>query len=262
MNKTNKFFAILTGFVIIASASFVSANHSWAGYHWARSANPLTLALGDNVSGAWDNTLALASSDWSISTILNTSIVAGGTNSTRGKNTPKNCVPTLGKVEVCNAKYGSNGWLGIASIWINGEHIIQGTVKMNDTYFNTAKYNTAAWRNMVLCQEVGHTFGLDHQDENFNNSPLGTCMDYTNDPTPNQHPNTHDYEELALIYSHLDSSALLAESTKGSSNIQIDNEDMRTWGKLVRESSDKRLAVYERDLGHANKIHTFVFWAE
>ena len=56
-----------------------------------------------------------------------------------------------------------------------------------------------------MCQEVGHTFGLDHQDENFNNANLGTCMDYTNDPSTNQHPNKHDYDELITIYSHLDS---------------------------------------------------------
>ena len=29
-------------------------------------------------------------------------------------------------------------------------------------------------------------------------------MDYTNDPSTNQHPNAHDYEELDIIYSHLD----------------------------------------------------------
>ena len=27
-------------------------------------------------------------------------------------------------------------------------------------------------------QEIGHTFGLDHQDENFSNANLGSCMDY------------------------------------------------------------------------------------
>lgn len=37
-------------------------------------------------------------------------------------------------------------------------------------------------RCLVTCQEVGHTFGLDHRDENFDNGNLGTCMDYTNDP--------------------------------------------------------------------------------
>ena len=69
-------------------------------------------------------------------------------------------------------------------------------MKLNDTYFNTSTYNTEAWRNLVSCQEVGHTFGLDHQDENFNNPNLGTCMDYTNDPSSNQHPNQHDYDHL------------------------------------------------------------------
>ena len=53
---------------------------------------------------------------------------------------------------------------------------------MNDSYFNTAKYNTPAWRRLVMCQEVTHDFGLDHQDEIFNNANLGSCMDYTNDP--------------------------------------------------------------------------------
>jgi hypothetical protein len=106
---------------------------------------------------------------------------------------------------VCNAKYGNNGWLGIASIWISGSHITQGTVKMNDTYFNTATYNKPSWKQMVLCQEIGHTFGLDHQDENFNNQNLGTCMDYSNDPARddgqgnNLHPNAHDYNQLAHI---------------------------------------------------------------
>jgi predicted Zn-dependent protease len=60
---------------------------------------------------------------------------------------------------------------------VSGSHIVQGTTKVNDTYFNTATYNTRAWRQLVMCQEVGHTFGLDHQDETFNNPNLGSCMD-------------------------------------------------------------------------------------
>ena len=87
---------------------------------------------------------------------------------------------------------------------------------MNDTYFNTHKYNTPAWRQMVMCQEVGHTFGLDHQDENFDNANLGTCMDYTNDPSTNQHPNQHDYDELALIYKHLDSTTTVGTASAAS----------------------------------------------
>ena len=55
----------------------------------------------------------------------------------------------------------------------------------------------------MSCQEVGHTLGLDHEDENFNNANLGTCMGYTKSPSTNQHPNKHDYDQLLSIYSHL-----------------------------------------------------------
>jgi hypothetical protein len=44
------------------------------------------------------------------------------------------------------------------------------------------------WRQMVNCQEIRHTFGLEHQDEDFYNANLNTCMDYTTDPRSNQHP--------------------------------------------------------------------------
>ena len=37
-----------------------SANHSWGGYHWARTANPVTVQLGDNVDGIWDPYLVTA----------------------------------------------------------------------------------------------------------------------------------------------------------------------------------------------------------
>ena len=57
----------------------------------------------------------------------------------------------------------------------------------------------------MSCQEVGHMLELDHQDENFNNANFATCMDYTNNPSTNQHPNKHDYDQLLSIHSHLDS---------------------------------------------------------
>jgi len=89
-------------------------------------------------------------------------------------------------------------------------HIVQGVVKLNDSYFNTAKYNTVGFKNLVMCQEVGHTFGLDHQDETQTNINLGTCMDYTTNPVgppSNEHPNAHDYEELESIYAHATATA-------------------------------------------------------
>ena len=243
------------------------ASHSWGGYHWARTSNPFTLKLGDNVSSTWDPILATTSSDWSRSTVLNTTIVAGSTN-------PKNCKAVTGRVEVCNSKYGRNGWLGIAQIWISGSHISKGIVKLNDTYFNSSPYNTTAWRNLVSCQEVGHTFGLDHQDENFNNTNLNTCMDYTNNPDSNQHPNQHDYDQLVSIYSHLDSTTTVGQTAPGGpGNSQgagqappamdeLDLEGPGQWGRVVRGSRAQGFTVHELDFGGGHKVITFVTWAK
>jgi hypothetical protein len=245
--------AIVAIFAMVAVfESSPSANHSWNGYHWARTANPFTVPLGDNVASNWDGFLDTASSDWSKSTVLNTSVIGGQAKG-------KNCRPSPGGVEVCNGSYGNNGWLGIAQIWVSGKHITQGSVRLNDTYFDTPKYNTDAWRQLVVCQEVGHTFGLDHQDEDFDNRPLGTCMDYSNDPTPNQHPDQHDYDELAIIYSHLDSTSTLASAPHGAAagDLSAPSE----WGQLMRTTRGGRAQVFERDFGGGHKVVTFVIWA-
>ena len=112
-----------------------------------------------------------------------------------------------------------------------------------------------------MCQEVGHTIGLDHQDEDFYNPNLGTCMDYTVDPLSNQHPNQHDYDMLDTIYAHLDTTTT-ASQTKASANQEIDHQDRGTWGKVIRTSSDKKASLYERDFGRGQKAFTFVIWAE
>src|SRR5215207_10688127 len=212
-NKTNSFRLVFMFVLIFALAAFpgsASANHSWGKYHWARTSNPFTLKVGDNVNSAWDSYLNEAISGWNPSTVLDLTKVSGSTSGST-------CAPTSGRIEVCNAAYGTTGWLGIAQIWtVRGSHIAQATTKVNDTYFNQAQYNTPAWRRLVMCQEIAHDFGLDHQDETFNNSNLGSCMDYTSDPDggpggasatdpSNEHPNQHDYDQLVTIYTHLDS---------------------------------------------------------
>ncbi|MDP9245472.1 MAG: hypothetical protein M3O64_02365, partial [Chloroflexota bacterium] len=181
--------------LVVANVAPVEANHSWGGYHWARTSASFTVKLGDNLSTGWKPYLATASSDWTQSTVLDTTIVAGGAKG--------NCRPTSGRVEVCNKSYGFNGWLGLAQIWITGgTHITQGAVKVNDSYFNLAQYNNPNEKQHVMCQEIGHTFGLGHTSED--GSTQHTCMDYSSDPT-STHPNQHDYDELATIYGHLDS---------------------------------------------------------
>jgi len=259
---------ILAGAVLVLAGAFApaaNATHSWGGYHWARTAHPFTLKLGANISTTWGSYLGVASSDWSQSSVLDTTIVPGLSSA-------RTCKPTAGRVEVCNRTYGYNGWLGVASIWVNGSHITQGTVKMNDTYFNTGTYNKPSWRQMVMCQEVGHTFGLDHQDENFYNLNLGTCMDYTNDPARNDgagdnlHPNQHDYDMLETIYAHLDTSttvaAALPTSPKNSRREDDIGNDTRDFGRELKRSGDGRVSLYELDLGNGDKVLTHVLWAD
>src|SRR3989338_2709607 len=82
------FAAVLAGTLALA----VDATHSWGNYHWARTVNPFTLKLGDNVSSSWDTYLATASTDWNVSSVLETAIVAGGTNKSKGKLTPRNSI--------------------------------------------------------------------------------------------------------------------------------------------------------------------------
>lgn len=262
MKNVSKFFAIL-GMVVVLnfiSGTDAHANHSWGDYHWARTANPFTIVLGDNLTSDWDAYLTQTSADWSASSILDTSIAPGNTNNAKGRNTPKNCTPTAGRGEICNTKYGSTGWLGIASIWISGGHITAGTVKLNDTYFKTPTYNTSAWKNLVSCQEVGHIFGLAHQDETFNNQNLGTCMDYTNNPESNQHPNQHDYDMLEQLYSHVDTSSTIGASTAPS--LKQDSNDPKAWGKEVYRSADGGTSIFLDDLGNGNRILRHVYWVE
>lgn len=253
-----KLFAGAVGISLFLFAVAAFASHSWGGYHWASTGGVVALTLGDNVSTAWDSYLVDASADWSASSALDTSVVPGTV-------VKKNCRPTPGKVEVCNAKYGNNGWLGVGQIWVTGDkHITQGLVKLNDTYFLTSKYNTSAWKHLVTCQEIGHTFGLDHQDENFTNPPLGTCMDYSNDPEPNQHPNAHDYELLSTIYNHNDGGAFasVADAPSSSSEEGEEVDTPHQWGKVLRNDSNGRPSLHERNFGGGRKVFTFVFWAD
>jgi hypothetical protein len=200
------------------------ANHSWGGYHWSRS-GAVTAPLVSSLTSDWTGNLTVAKNDWNASPYIESGITQGSTsNSAR-----RRCAMSAGQIHVCNFAYGNNGWAGLASINLSGgTHISTGSVKVNDTYEAGAP---AAERQGVMCQEVGHTYGLDHQDEDFNNPNLGTCMDYTNNWGTNQHPNSHDYDQLASIYSHSDTGAA-ASKTSGVSKIKTGNTvTMITWAK-------------------------------
>lgn len=256
MIRRSSFLVAATLCALVAGAVSLRADHAWGSYHWAQQSTPFTLQVGNNLSGGWQTAFYTALSDWSQSTVLDVNGVVGGTN-------PKNCRPTSGRIEVCNSKYGQNGWLGIAQIWASGSHISQAITKLNDTYFNMPRYNTSAWRNMVMCQEIGHDFGLDHQDENFTNANLGTCMDYTNDPSTNQHPNQHDYGQLVDIYSHSDSFTTVGQVTNGAPGLgAVAQLERDQFGQLIRSTNGGRTQLFVLELGAGQRVFTHVIWAE
>ncbi|HEY4580777.1 MAG TPA: hypothetical protein VIG89_07035 [Candidatus Acidoferrales bacterium] len=195
--KLNRLAVAMIGAAVVLTASLTAnATHSWGNYHWGRTSQDFPLQVIDSNTPDWDGELAQTLTDWSKSTAFNLS-VTGYDDSSR---TRKLCRAVSGKIRSCNASYGNNGWLGLASINISGDHITQGTSKMNDSY--SAQFAVQNQRDHVMCQEIGHLFGLGHTSED--GSSQNTCMDYSQSSTSTR-PNQHDYDLLASKYAHLDS---------------------------------------------------------
>jgi hypothetical protein len=269
--------ALATSSALVALTP-ASATNSWNGYHWAGNGQNLTVMVNTSITSQWDASVGTSISDWNKSTELTL-------NSQSASVDPKKCSPIAGQVLVCNASYGRRGWLGIASIWLQSgtKHITQATTKLNDSYFNSAPYNSAPWRALVACQEVGHDWGLDHQDETFNNVNLGTCMDYTNAPAggvvngfnygpSNEHPNTHDYNELNIIYNHDDGYTTTIQSTAFAirqvgkavpqrPSSEAIGDSPAEWGRAIHFDKQGRPDVFQKDFAGGDKALTHVFWA-
>ena len=277
--------AAAAGAAIVAAPA--AANHQWGSYHWSNSGNGVSLTVKHALrDSAWGLYYVEAIADWSNSSSPLT-LTDGGASGTGSKK----CDPIANQILVCSDLYGYRGWLGVAQIWLNGDHITQGTTKLNDSYYSSPTYNTPGWRDLVMCQEIGHDFGLDHQDEQFDNPNLGTCMDYTNSPdgggsygSPNRAPNAHDYEMLnsKSMYGsgHSDSgggdgggSGCNPRSPKCSGNqdaftfravgkpaTTASGVSSSDWGRAVAFDAAGRPDTFLLDLGNGRKKITHVFW--
>lgn len=173
------------------------AVHAWVNYHWPRSANPFTLTYSTSVSSTWTDLVTKVVGEWDDVTqyragafdVVNLSKVSSGA-----------------KLTIESGNFGNNGWFGIATIRVNilTGHISSGSVKVNDFYF-TGTYGNDVARDHVLCQEVGHTLGLDHNRLAllFGRSCMNDDNSTLNDPTYRT-PNSHDAQQLNTIYTHAD----------------------------------------------------------
>jgi hypothetical protein len=263
--------------VVLVAAVPVFAGHAWGTYHWSKPGSQVTAPVHNNVTSVWDSYLDRAMTDWNASSVIQSPYGA----SYGPISNVKRCSSATGKIEVCNAKYGANGWLGIAGISISGGHIVKGYTKLNDTYFNTATYNTPAWRRMVTCQEVGHDYGLAHVNETFTDPNTGSCMDYTNDPSgtagtngnlSNEYPNSHDYSMLESIYNHTNAESLpfdemRADATRPTTIVEF-MAKADQWGEPIAFDAEGRPTTFFLRTGpnhggedHGNGEIIDVFWA-
>src|SRR5262249_50439803 len=128
-------------------------------------------------------------------------------------------------------------------------------------------YNNPNERQHVMCQEIAHTFGLDHQSTD--GSSLNTCMDYFSNTgadagsTLSTKPNAHDFEELSIIYAHMDSTTTVAASISSSSSLSEPNDYYpNSWGQLVAQSRDCRSSTYGRANSDGSRSFTHMYWTE
>ena len=207
------FILVIALAMLLSSAATALASNTWNGYHWADVPGDdphdgsIALTLVDDLDNldAYGTEYTEALADWyqgGNGPLSFISASAGGRPAACDNVATEAAGAEIdGTIHVCNYEYGKIGWLGLARIWLAADgHIEAGVALMNDSYMlePDSVYDNPIARQHVLCQEIGHTLGLDHQG-----SPKKqTCMNARWGLTdPNfAHPNQHDYDTLAEIY--------------------------------------------------------------
>mmetsp|Transcript_4665 Transcript_4665/g.6904 ORF Transcript_4665/g.6904 Transcript_4665/m.6904 type:complete len:593 (-) Transcript_4665:155-1933(-) len=235
---------------------------------WSHSGNGLKLDVYNALTSDWYPYFTVAINDWAnghspTSLVLPTVIVAADPS----------CTPVDGVLKVCNADFGETGWKGINEVAINGlNHIVQSVAKMNEYYLSGAADGEKQY---TMCHETGHGFGLGHQDEDFYNKDLGTCMDYVLDPQNNQHPNDKDYSILSEVYGvvqgrirdrerrtlHLRSNGKSHQNEAPSPYfISFTDKEHRHRWRLLKKMEG--METHELDLGDGNKMRAHLMLAD
>ena len=238
--------ALLAIALVVVPVAISVAGTSAANYHWARKPSHFTLEVGDNLSGNWDQLLRRTLADWN----KNDTVTL---DKTGGRTRPQECRPVMGRVEVCNWRYGTQkGWLGLTQLYLDRGHIEAATVQMNDSFLNAGtKYNTDAARRHTLCHELGHTMGLDHVDTQ-------SCMNHSQDAVfENLKPIRSDFRNLRRIYDHRDDDTTVSSAS-------VTSEGFFDPASLPARPSgrDTTETVTVQTLDDGREVVTFITWAK
>ncbi len=183
-----KFVVVFATVALLLQAGTALANNAWGTNHWAADSSgraSMTFSTNDIYE---DDTKALLSL-WSGKVPLDPDYV-----SRKG-----DIVVTTGKSVL---------WLGRAQIWVDGSgHITKGQVKMNTSLLTSSLYPAEATAH-VLCQELGHIFGLSHDTDNQGGMGDGSGGQWFSDLRD------HDIDTLNTIYGHTTDGAS-GDSEKG-----------------------------------------------
>lgn len=192
-----------------------SASHRFS-FHWARQGSAFGVTLVDStltgsaigiLPGVDYQATRAAQGYWSVSGVAQLGYREGSRTATTNTNCPM--PPNFAEIRTCTSNYGPNGWAGIANIALDANnHIVSATAKVN-LYYSPGGYE---YFRHVLCQEIGHALGLDHQNRiglvvaQVSPSCMATWWDAAGAYMGGQTPDHHDYEELVDIYTgHSDS---------------------------------------------------------
>jgi hypothetical protein len=225
----------------------------WGNYHWNKCTIDVQVErVLSNTN--WRNLFSTSINNWNVAARIQVTT----SNLSYSNTTANSCSPTTGKIRVCNNNYGATGWLGVAGIWAYSDgSIARAYTKVNDYYFsptyNNGYYNNNAWRGSVMCQELGHDFGLDHWDEDFD-TYCDSCMDYSKQPK--NYPNQLDRNKVDSIHA-LQCTRRLQGNSCDNRNDNPPTGNGNAWGH------QKGKHTFETDADKCGrKWITHVYWAD
>jgi len=195
ISRTAVLLAVLSA-TLFAAVTIAGADHSWNGYHWP--GDKLSPTVVNKAASPLYNVPAAVSEWANLGTPISPTLVSGR------------------KGDIAVSEGFSPFWLGLARVFVEGGHITSAEVKLNTRLLKSYGPLVA---DHVLCQELGHVLGLDHnRDGAIGGSPDDSCMNDQGHLGQYTSPNGHDTDQLNVIYGHADSGGGATSASAPSSN--------------------------------------------